>query len=104
MNYSIFELSVEDYKQLLDSGMGEKLIKDFPKNEAIFKTQKNIYTANQCVFELILNIAEGTGADAADLYEFFEENYERIISELDWFGTDLLNKDDILDKLEEEVG
>lgn len=104
MNYSIFELEVEDYQQLLDSGMAQKMIKDYPKNIAIFKTEKNRYIANQCVFELILNIAEDTGADPSDLYTFFEDNYERIITECDWFNTNLLDKDEILDKLEDEVG
>lgn len=103
MNNTIFNLSEEEYQQLLDSGIAEKVIKNHPKNISIFRTEKNRYIANQAVFELILSICEGTGADPADLYEFFEDNRERVIAELDWFNTDLLDKEDIINRLEEEV-
>ena len=79
INTPLYELTVENYKALLETGQGETIYgKSFPKNEAIFKSTQSKYLAITQLYYVIKNMSDDSGASAKDLMEFIKQYGETI--------------------------
>lgn len=70
---SLYELSVDQYNQLNESGMGKLIYgKVWPANESIFLTECTKYEASAQLFYVVRNITESTGCSAQQVIEFIQ--------------------------------
>lgn len=76
---SLFELSVDQYNQLNESGLGKVIYGDiWPANESVFLSLCCRYEASAQLFYVVRNITESTGCSAQQVIEFIQNYGEEL--------------------------
>lgn len=79
MIQSVFELTIEQYEKLLESGQGQLVYgKSFPANKAVFLSEQAKYLAVLDLYYLVQNFSNDSGASAKDLITFIRDYGEGI--------------------------
>lgn len=76
---SVYELNIEQYQTLLESGQGETIYgKSFPANSSVFLSEQAKYFAVLQLYHLAQNFSNASGCSAADFIEFIKQYGETI--------------------------
>ena len=95
---SVYELTVEQYEKLHESGQGELIYgRSFPANKSVFLSEQARYLAVLQLYYLVNNFSNDSGCSAKDLITFIRDYGESIADVENDIMNGLITEEDMED-------